>query len=165
MHGRRVTKRIARSLENGLNGIWKGKEAEVRLHGAEISRQMARGAVHVADDKIVDAGQVASAVVTGVVEASTRAGADPEDAILGASQGIIQGTAESHGDLAAAAVGAIETAKEIAGQAGVSEEVAAAEAAEGALQAAEAIGSEAVARVKEAIPSVGLERQDGIGHG
>ena len=165
MRGRRVTKRIARSLENGLNGVWKGKEAEVRVHGAEISRQMARGAVHVADDKPVDAGQVASAVVTGVVQVSTRAGADPHDAILGASQGIIQGTAEAHGDLAAATARTIETAKEIAGQAGVSQELAAAEAAEGALQAAEAIGAEAVAIVKEAIPPAELERRDDTGLG
>jgi MFS family permease len=165
MRGRRITKRIARSLENGLNGILKDKEAEVRVHGAEISRQMARGAVHVADDKPIVTGQLASAVVTGVVEASTRAGADPHDAILGASQGIIQGTAEAHGDLAAAAAKTIETAKEIAGQAGVSVESAAAEAAEGVLKAAESIGSEAVAIIKEAIPSVELERLDNIGEG
>jgi len=163
MRGRRVTGRIARSLENGLNGVLKGKEAEVKVHGAEISRQMARGAVHVADYKPVDVGQVASAVVTGVVEASTRAGADPHDAILGASQGIIQGTAEAHGDLATAAAKTIETAKEIAGQAGVSEESAAAEAAEGVLKAAESIGAEAAAVIKEAIPSVELERLDNIG--
>jgi len=99
------------------------------------------------------------------VQVSTRAGADPHDAILGASQGIIQGTAEAHGDLAAATAKTIETAKEIAGQAGVSQELAAAEAAEGALQAAEAIGAEAVAIVKEAIPPAELERRDDTGLG
>jgi hypothetical protein len=133
MHCRWVTKRIAQSLESGLNGVWKGKETAVRLHGAEISRQMARGAVHIADDKPVDVGQLASAVVTGVVEVSTRAGADLHDAILGASQGIIQGIAEANGDLAAATTKTLETAKEVAVQTGVPEELAAAEAAEGAL--------------------------------
>ena len=162
MRGRRVTKRIAKSLEDGLNGIWKGKKAQVKVHGAEISRQVARGAVHVADDKPVDVGQLASAVVTGVVEASTRAGANLQDAIVGASRGIIQGTAEAHGDLAVAAAKAIETAKELALQSGMSQELAAAKAAEGALQAAEAIGAEAVARVKKAIPPAESERQDNI---
>jgi hypothetical protein len=163
VRGRRVTKRIAKSLEDGLNGVWGGKEAAVRVHGAEISRQVARGAVHVADDKPVDVGQLASAVVTGVVEASTRAGADPQDAIVGASQGIIQGTAEAHGDLAAAAAKTIETAKELALQSGMSQELAAAKAAEGALQAAKAIDAEAVARVKDAIPPLELEKRDNIG--
>ena len=160
MHGRRVTKKVSKSLENGLNGILKGKKAEVRMHGAEISRQAARGAVHVADDKAVDSGQLAAAVVTGVVQASTRAGADLHDAILGASQGVIQGTAETHGDMVAAAAKTIETAKELAMQSGVPEELAATEAAEGALQAAKAIGSEVFARVKEAIPPADLPRQD-----
>ncbi|MDD4986211.1 MAG: hypothetical protein PHQ43_10580, partial [Dehalococcoidales bacterium] len=147
-----------KSMEDGLNGVSKGKRAEVRIHGAEISRQPARGAVHIADDKPVDSGQLAAAVVTGVVEASTRAGADPRDAILGASQGVIQGTVETHGDLLAAAAKTIETAKELAIQSGVPEKLAATEAVEGALQAAESIGSEAVARVKEAIPAADLKK-------
>lgn len=63
------------------------------------------------------------------------------------------------GVLAAAAAKTIETAKEIAEQIGVSEELAAAKAAEGALQAAEAIDAEAVARVKEAIPPAESEPQ------
>jgi hypothetical protein len=146
-----VTKKVGKSLENGLNGVWKGKEAEVKMHGAEISRQAARGAVHVADDKPVDSGQLAAAVVTGVVQASIRAGAEPHDAILGASQGIIQGTAETHGDLTAAAARTIETARDLAAQSGMPEELAVAEAVEGTLQAAKASGSEAVAKVKEAI--------------
>ncbi len=153
MRGRRVTKKVGKSLENGLSGVWKGKEAEVKMHGAEISREAARGAVHVADDNPVDSGQLAAAVVTGVVTASTRAGAEPYDAILGASQGIIQGTAETHGDLAAATARTIETARELAAQSGMPEELAVAEAVEGTLQAAEAISSEAVAKVKEAILS------------
>jgi MFS family permease len=160
MRGRRVTKKFARSLESGLDGVLKGKEAEVREYGAEISRQVARGAVHVTDDKPVDVGQLAAAVVTGVVEASTRAGANPSDAILGASQGVIQGTAEAHGDLLVAAARTIETAKELAIESGVSEELAAARAAEGALQAAEAIGSEEAATVKEAILPAESGRQD-----
>ena len=91
------------------------------------------------------------AVMSGVVMVSTKAGADPYDAIQGASQGVIQGVAEAHGDLMAAAAGAIESAVKMAGRSGISEKQAAAEVTEGVLQAAEAIGDEAVAQVMEAL--------------
>jgi hypothetical protein len=162
MHGRRVTKKINQSLQNSLSGIWKDKEAEVRVHGAEISRQVARGAVHIADDKTVDSGQVAAAVIAGVVKASTQAGADPLDAILGASQGVIQGTAEAHGDLSTVTARTIETAKGLAVEAGVSETLIAVETAHNALETAEAIGSEAVAQVTEGIPEIETPGQDAI---
>ncbi|MBN1862184.1 MAG: MFS transporter [Dehalococcoidales bacterium] len=162
VRGRRVTKKINQSLQNGLSDIWKDKEAEVRVHGAEISRQVARGAVHIADDKSVDTGQVAAAVIAGVVKASTQAGADPLDAILGASQGVIQGTAEAHGDLATVTARTIETAKGLAVEAGVSETLIAVEAAQNALETAEAIGSEAVAQVTEGIPEIEVPGQDAI---
>ena len=45
-----------------------------------------------------------------------------------------------------------ETAREIAAQTGLSEETAVAKAIEGALQAAEGIGPEVAARVRDALP-------------
>jgi len=123
----------------------------VREHGAEITREIARGAIHVVDERSVDVEQLASAVVNSVVETTIRAGADPYDAMMGTSQGIIQGTAEAQGDLTAAATGTIESAAKIASRSGMSEERAVAEATEGVLQAAEAIGDEAVTRVMEAL--------------
>jgi len=151
VRGRRVTKKITSSLESGLNGLFKGKGNEVREHGAEITREIARGAIHVVDERSVDVEQLASAVVNSVVETTIRAGADPYDAMMGTSQGIIQGTAEAQGDLTAAATGTIESAAKIASRSGMSEERAVAEATEGVLQAAEAIGDEAVTRVMEAL--------------
>ena len=77
-----------------------------------------------------------------VVTVSSQAGAKPEDAILGASQGIIQGAAETKADLGTATLHAIEAAKRMAAQVGLSEEEAAAKAAEGALQAAERLSGQ-----------------------
>ena len=86
------------------------------------------------------------------MKVSSRAGVNPLDAILGASQGIIQGAAETGIDLGKATLQTILVAREVAVQIGLSEDVAVAKAAEGALQAAEAIGPEAVAEVAESLP-------------
>ena len=151
VRGRRLTKKLAKALESGLNGIWKTRE-EVKEHGVEIARQTARGAMHAANDKPLDTKYLAGSVITGVVRASKKAGVNPQDGIFGASQGIIQGAAETGTDLGDATLQTIEAAKEIAAQTGLSEESAVAKAAEGALQAAEAIGPEAVAQVAESLP-------------
>jgi len=149
--GRRLTKKLAKALEGGLNGIWKTRE-EVKAHGVEITRQMARGAMHVVNEKPLAVEQLVSPIIMGVVKVSSRAGVNPLNGILGASQGIIQGAAETGTDLGDATLQTIEAAKEIAAQTGLSEESAVARVAEGALQAAEAIGPEAVAEVAESLP-------------
>jgi len=149
--GRRLTKKLAKALEGGLNGIWKTRE-EVKAHGVEITRQVARGAMHVVNEKPLAVEQLVSPIIMGVVKVSSRAGVNPLNGILGASQGIIQGAAETGTDLGDATLQTIEAAKEIAAQTGLSEESAVARVAEGALQAAEAIGPEAVAEVAESLP-------------
>lgn len=151
VRGRRVTKKLNRALKNGLAGVSKSKE-EMKVHGVEITRQVARGAVHAADEKPLDVEQVAGPLFAGIVKASVEAGVDAQDAILGASQGIINGAAEIKADLGVATLQAIEVAKEMAAQAGLSEELAIAIVAEGVLQAAQAIGPEAVAQVAESLP-------------
>ncbi len=151
VRGHRLTKKLARALESGLNGIWKRKEVET--HGVEIARQVARGAMHATDEKPLDTRYLASSVITGVVLASRKAGIYPRDAVFGASQGIIQGAEETGVDLREATLQTIEAAKEIAAQTGLSQELAVTEAAEGALQAAEAIGPIATARVEETLYS------------
>jgi len=151
VHGRRLTKKLAKALGNGLNGIWKSRE-EVKLHGVEVTRQAARGAMHVLDEKPMDVEQVTGSIMQGVAKASSHAGVDPGDAILGASQGIIQGAAETGTDLGTATLQTIEAAREVAAHIDLSEETAVAKAAEGALLAAEVIGPEAAAQVAESLP-------------
>jgi len=159
VRGRRVTKRLGKALESGLAGIWKARE-EVKEHGIEITRQAARGAMHVVNEKPLAMEQLAGPVITGVVQASSKAGVNPLNGILGASQGIIQGAAETEADLGAAALQTMEAAREVAAQAGLSEEVAVAKAAEGVLLAAEAIGPEVVAEVAESLPEEVLPLSD-----
>ncbi len=134
-----------------MAGIWEATE-EVREHGIEITRQAARGAMHVVNEKLLAVEQLVSPVMTAVVKVSSQAGVNPLNGILGASQGIIQGAAETGIDLGNATLQTIEAAREVAAQTGLSEESAVAKAAEGALQAAEAIGPEAVAQVAESLP-------------
>jgi MFS family permease len=150
VHGRRVTKRLGKALESSLAEIWKAGE-EVKEHGIEITRQIARGAMHVVSEKRLDVKQIVSAVTMGVVEASSKAGVNNLDGISGTSQGIIQGAAETGTDLGETTLQVIKTAKEIAAQTGLSEESAVAKAVEGVLQAAEAIGPKAAAEVAESV--------------
>ncbi|MFC1934650.1 hypothetical protein ACFLXX_05860, partial [Chloroflexota bacterium] len=151
VRGHRLTKKLAKALGNGLNGIWKSRE-EMKLHGVEVTRQTARGAMHVLDEKPMDVEQVTDSIMQSVVKASGPAGVDPGDAIFGASQGVIQGAAETGTDLGAATLHTIEATKEVAAHTDLSEETAMAKAVEGALLAAEAIGPEAVAEVVESLP-------------
>ena len=151
VRGRRLTKKLAMALERGLASVWKDKE-NVEIHGVEITREVARGAMHVADEKPLSMEQLVSSVTTGVLEASSHAGVSPMNGILGASQGIIQGSAETGSDLGEATHQTIEAVRKVAAHIGLSEEAAVEIAAEGALQAAEAIGLEAVAEVVESLP-------------
>jgi MFS family permease len=150
VRGRTVTRKLAKALENGLTGAWKTRE-HVKEHGVEIARQTARGAMHVVNEKPLAIEQLAGAVTKGVVKASGQVGVDAENAILGASQGIIEGAAETKVDLGTATLHVIVAARQMAKQTGLSEELAIARATEGALLAAEAIGPEAVAKVAEVL--------------
>jgi len=149
VRGHRLTKKIVSSLQNSLAGMWRPRE-EVQL-GIEITREAARGAMHVVDDKPLTTDKLVVPVATGVVKASSQAGLDPLDGIQGASQGIIQGAIETGTDLTAATIQTIEAAKKVAKLSGFNEESAVIKATVGALEAAEAAGPEVVKKVKEAL--------------
>jgi MFS family permease len=150
VHGRKVTRKLAKTLEDSLAMIWKDRK-QVKVHGIEIARQVARGAIHAVDEKSLDVEQMESVVAIGVVKIVSQAGVDPADAVFGASQGIIQGAAEANIDLGTATLQTIAAAKKVASQTGLSKVVAVNKATEGALQAAEAIGEQAFTQVKVAI--------------
>jgi len=151
VRGRRIGRGLARALGDRLSHVWKAREG-VKAFGLEISRHSARGAMHAVTERPLDVKNLVHSVTAGVVEASRNAGVSPEDAIIGTSQGIIQGAVETESDLSAAVQQIMETAREIATQTGLSEETAVAKAIEGALQAAEGIGPEAAAKVRNALP-------------
>jgi len=148
--GRKVTKKLVRALQDNLATVWKDKTA-TKEHGVEITRQAARGAMHVVDEKPLAVENLVGPVATSVVKASSKAGVNPLNGIHGASQGIIQGAIETDTDVTAAVRETIEAAKEVAKQTGISEDSAVIKATVGALEAAQAAGTEVVESVKEAL--------------
>ncbi len=148
--GRKVTKKLVRALQDNLAMVWKDKTA-AKEHGVEITRQAARGAMHVVDDKPLAVENLVIPVVTSVVKASSKAGVNPLNGVHGASQGVVQGAIETSTDVTAAVRETIEAAKEIARQTGISEDSAVLKATVGALEAAQSAGTEVVESVKEAL--------------
>lgn len=90
MRPERLTKKLSWALERGLASVWKDKES-IEIHGVEITREVTRGTMHVADEKPLSIEQLVSLVTTGVLEASSHAGVSPMNGILGASQGCYPG--------------------------------------------------------------------------
>jgi len=148
--GRKVTKKLVRALQDNLAMVWKDKIV-AKEHGIEITRQAARGAMHVVDDKPLAVENLVGPVVTSVVKASSKAGVNPLNGVHGASQGVVQGAIETSTDVTAAVRETIEAAKEVAKQTGISEDSAVLKATVGALEAAQATGPEVVESVKEAL--------------
>jgi MFS family permease len=152
LRGRRLSQRFSKALEKDIAGLPKSRE-EMRKHGIEISRQAARGAMHVVEEKPTDVEQIEGAIITSVIKVVTNAGADPEDAVLGASRGIIEGASETRSDLSAAARKTIEAAAKVSKQVHLSKKSVIEKVVEGTLQAAETISPEAVTQVKKSLPS------------
>ena len=159
IRGRRVTKKLSKSLQDNLAMVWKMKK-EVKAHGIDITREAARGAMHVMDDKPLTTEKLVSPIAMGVVKASSRAGISPLDGIEGSSQGIVQGAIETGTDLTTATAHTIEAAREVAKLTGISEESAVIKATVGALEAAETAGPAAVDKVKEALRTTAHISQD-----
>jgi hypothetical protein len=90
------------------------------------------------------------------VQALRGSEADTLDALRGAGYGVVQGANEMQEDPGEAAVKAVEAAAEVARLEGLPEEVAKAETAQGAMQAAEALGPAAVAQVAASLSEEGL---------
>lgn len=146
---RRVTK-IARALEKALTGV--GTKDDIEVHSSEVARQTARGTMLAREAVDLDVGRLAHSAVLGIARTFGRGRMDPRDALRGAGYGIVQGAGETGVDYARAAAKAVEAARNVAAQAGLSEAEAAACVAEGALDAGAAMGAEALAQVEDALP-------------
>ena len=96
-----------------------------------------------------------------VVATSSRVGIESGNAILGASQGIVQGAIETGTDINVVVTQTIKVVSESAKQIGLSEDEAIARAVEGVLQAAEALEPQVAAEVVEAIPEEILPSANG----
>jgi len=143
--------RIAKALEKALARVL-GTTNDMQTHGSEVARQAARGTIHARTNTDLDVGQLARSAVLGIADSFRGRQIVPRDALRGAGYGVVQGAGETGADLGKAAIGAVEAGKEVAEQAGLSEKEAAAYVARGALDAAAAIGDEAMTIVKASLP-------------
>jgi MFS family permease len=147
---KRVT-RIAKALEKALTSV-RGTAKDIQTHSGEVARHTARGTMHAKTDTDLDVGHLAHSAVLGIARTLGRARIAPQDALRGAGYGVVQGAGETGADLGKAAAKAVEATEEIAQQVGLSKEEAAAYVARGALDAAAAMGAEAIAQVKASLP-------------
>jgi MFS family permease len=157
--GRRLTQRLVKLLDTGLAGIWQSKEG-VKIHGAEIARQAARGAVHATNEGSLAMEDIVIPVTTGVVKVASQAGVDSLNGISGASQGVIEGAIETEADLGAVIGQMVQATKKAAAQSGLSEEAALAQAIKVILETVESLGTDALTMVKEAL-EIEASREEG----
>jgi MFS family permease len=155
MRGQERVKRIARALERDLSSVW-GTPKDVQGHVSEVARQTARGTMHAKTNTDLDVDDLARSAVLGIARIFRRTQIFPENALRGAGYGVVQGAGETGVDLGKAVIGAVEASKEVAEEAGLSEEEAVAYLARGALDAAAAMGAEAVAQVMASLPEGAL---------
>ena len=159
IRGKRITKKLARSLERRLSRFWKSRKV-IDESAVEITKEVARGAMHVVDEQPVEVDDLVESVTTGVIEASSKAGVNPMNGILGVSQGVIQGAAEAGIELNEVTIEILQAARKIAEETGISEEEAIVQAARGILAAAEQIGPEAAAEVVDVLPETVFSEHD-----
>lgn len=124
----------------------------VKTHGADISRQAARGAMHALKEESLDVGQTVTSIITNIIRISNEAGVFPEDSIFGVAQGIIQGAAEIHADFGSVTQYTINAVREVSTQIGLTRELAVAKTIEGLLSAADTISPETLIEVKKSLP-------------
>ncbi len=147
--------RIGRALEKALTGV-SGTTKEMKIHSGEVARQTARGAMHAREEADIDIGRLTHSAMLGIARTFGRAGSDARDALRGAGYGIVQGANETGIDYAEAAAKGVAAARKVAERAGLSEEQAAVYVAQGALDAAAAMGAEALANVEASLPEDAL---------
>ena len=148
--GQRATAKMTKSIEDDLSDFLERSEGE-GSPGIEATRHAVRGALH-AVGAAQDMSLLSQQAIIGISQAMRRAGGDPLQNLRGSGQGAVQGAIETGADLGETASSAIKASREVAHQAGLTEEEASAAVAQGMLEAAEAVSPEALAMVKEGVP-------------
>ena len=120
--------------------------------GMELARHATRGAVEAGDELVDHVGQVTRGAVLGSVRVLADSAADDLAALRGAGYGAIQGAAQAGLDLREVVGNALQAARDLSGELGLSEKEAESALAAGALQAAMAEGEMTLAVVQEALP-------------
>ncbi|MBM3925227.1 MAG: MFS transporter [SAR202 cluster bacterium] len=124
----------------------------VGVHGYQVARHVARGAMHASDEVKEEVGHAAHQTMVSVFDVLAEgAKADHEQVLWGAAYGLLEGAEEIGADLFDTAGQALKSAKEIAEQTGLEPDAVASQVATGLSLAARARGPEAVAKVDAAI--------------
>ena len=144
---REVQTRVGNVLEETVDRV-----EDVGEHGLELARHATRGAAHAGAEAGEQAERVARAAAVGTLRALGGLPVSLWEAVRGAGYGTVQGALEAGHDPAQMAVAAMEAAREIAPELGITEEEAAAAAAMGVLDAAAVAGDETLAAVRAALP-------------
>ncbi|MDP2730052.1 MAG: MFS transporter [Dehalococcoidales bacterium] len=150
----RTAVKVARELQNELTKLWESGVLEPPEHDTEVARQIARGALHAADETQAKIEKLAAPAIVGIARALDKTQVNPYDALRGAAYGIVEGASEIGADLARAATEAIAGARKTAQALHLQEELAIQQAAKGILEAAQTLGSKALSQVKEALSQV-----------
>jgi len=153
--GRNITQKMASDLGKNITR-YASSRRKIREHGMEIVQHTVRGAMHVVDEKPVNMDRLIEQVVGGVITASSEAGMDSRDSLLGVSQGVVRGAVETGVDVTEAVKVTLKTIRKASEGIGVPEDEALSIATEGVILAAEPLGSEVVAEVVDAVPEENL---------
>jgi MFS family permease len=150
VHTRRIGKGLEKALTENISKLL-GDKKESENYGVEITANLARGAMHAGDDREEQLQNLVTLISDAVIQAASKAGIKPEDAVMGTGQGIIRGAFETGMDIEVAVHQTIETARKIASRTGLSEEDAVIISIEGMQQAAMGISEEIYSQVIESV--------------
>jgi MFS family permease len=102
IQSRNLIVKLARMIERFFISIWRYNNSNMESDGVVIAREAAYQALSEESGGKLNVELVENVVMMSVVKALSHAGAQPEDAILGASQGIIRAAEEAQLDLGVA---------------------------------------------------------------
>ena len=149
--GRTLARDVSRQVGDALGTTLEEMEG-VADQGLELARHATRGALQAGDEFTDHMGRLTRGAVQGTVRTLVAHSAEVDSILRGAGYGVVQGAVEAGEDPALAAVAAVEAARDMASEIGVSSDEAAASLATGLLDAAAAVGGQTLASVEEALP-------------
>jgi MFS family permease len=151
IHSRNIIIKMLRVLEQIFIGIWRYGQINMEMDGVAVAREAAYQAINTQGRMPLDVDSLENAVMLSVVKAVSQAGARPEDAVLGASQGILRAAVEARIDPGLATYQIIKIAEAIAPQIGLSREKAVNNASEGVMIAAREFGADIAEQIEEKV--------------
>ena len=143
-----VSRIVSRETEERIIDI-----QDVADIGSALARHAARGAVEAGEEFAGEVGELTQGAVLGSVRTLVSHSANSLAVLRGAGHGVIQGAAHTGQDLAEVIDSAVQAARDISEELGLTEREAASALIEGALEAAGVESLETTAVIEEALPA------------